>query len=201
MNIEYANRFAGWNSIYTSIGPSFQTKLFVWLYEAHWIVSSVHDHNCRHATYNEVKALMQGSRIWNEELQRLVTTVVRKRFLFSSAAFPSSTEKVWTSGINQTLHDVAVIDHFWLDGICWFHILEIFWRNSAAQRREPKKIAEFRNERTSIYCSLLAFRSNTKRWCVYVYEVLEPFHQMQQSCRVLCRLQDCRKTSLHRNIV
>lgn len=130
------------HSVRTSVSSENSETLARPLNEITRIVQRVHDHVCEHASYGDVRTLLQRNKLWNNDVQRYVASTVEKCPNCIAAAPPATTRKVSISGINRCFNDVVFVDHFWLDDICLFHAMDSFSRFSIAQPVTSTAISE-----------------------------------------------------------
>lgn len=124
-------------------GPTnFSMELSRPLSDVSRIVSMVNDHVCGHATYGDMRTLLQRNRLWNDYVQRVLATVVETCARCNADASPPLTGNVSISGSNRNFNDVVFIDPFWLDNICMFHMMDSFSRYSLAQPVNKKSLFE-----------------------------------------------------------
>lgn len=102
------------------------------LSELRRIVRRVHDHVCGDASYGNMRTLLQRNKIWNVEVQKLLSMIVEHCEHCIASSPPTSDRKVSISGINRGFNDVVCIDHFHLDDVRLFHVMDSYSRFSAA---------------------------------------------------------------------
>ena len=106
------------------------------------IVNRVHDHVCGHSSYGDIRTLLQRNQLWNEDVQKYLSSIVERCPNCIASSSPPSNRKVSISGINRQFNDVVCVDHFWLDGQCMFHIMDSFSRFSVAQPVESTALVD-----------------------------------------------------------
>lgn len=97
------------------------------------IIQRVHQHVCGHASYGDMKTLLQRNQMWNDDVQRYLASVIERCSSCIAAASPPSIRKISIAGINREFNDVVFIDHLWLDEICLLHVMDSYSRFSIAQ--------------------------------------------------------------------
>lgn len=102
------------------------------LSELNRIVQRVHDHVCGHASFGDMRTLLQRNKLWNADVQRLLSVLVEKCKHCIASSPPKSNRKFSISGINRGFNDVVCVDHFHLDDLRIFHAMDSYSRFSAA---------------------------------------------------------------------
>lgn len=106
------------------------------------IVKRVHDYKCGHAFIEEMRTLLQQNRLWNAEVENILSTAVEKCSHCIAAAPPASKRTVSIAEISRQSSDIVRVNHVWLENTCLFHIVDHYSRDSAAQPISTTSIAE-----------------------------------------------------------
>lgn len=96
------------------------------------IVNKVHNHICGHPTYTDVKILLQRSYLWSDEIEQYLTTVIDECHSCRATAPPKSALMVSFSSLNRSFNGVVCLEHFYLDALCQFHVMDSSGRLAAA---------------------------------------------------------------------
>lgn len=90
------------------------------------IVCSVHDHACGHFTYGDMKIILKPNKLWKNDVENILQTVVRECSLCIAAFPPKAMRKIYISGINKHFNELVFVDHFCLDDVSLVHFLDSY---------------------------------------------------------------------------
>lgn len=96
------------------------------------IINKVHKHVCGHASYGDIKTLLQRNKLWDNDIQRYLAQLIEKCQHCRAASLPKPARKVTLATLNRSFYDVDCIDHFYLDKLRCFHVMDLYSRFSAA---------------------------------------------------------------------
>jgi len=96
------------------------------------IVDKVHKHTCGHSTYGDIRTLLQRNGIWNDEVRQYLAESVERCPHCLASAQPQPNRKVALSTLNRSFTDVVCVDHFYLEQLRLFHVMDVYSRFSAA---------------------------------------------------------------------
>lgn len=68
--------------------------------------------------------LLQRNRIFNDDVMKILSSIVNLRSNPIASAPPPPNRKVFIADINRNFNDVVYIDHIWLDDLCVFHAMD-----------------------------------------------------------------------------
>lgn len=118
------------------VGHSVNTSFSDWkprpLSEISRIVRRVHDHVCSHSSFGDMRPLLPRNNLGNSDSQRILTSGVKKCKHCITVSPPKSDRKVSIAAINRGFNEVVCVDHFHLDDLRMFHVMDSHSRYSAA---------------------------------------------------------------------
>lgn len=113
------------------------------------ILDKVHVHVCGHASFSDIKTLLQRNNLWNHATEHYVTETVKQCPHCLKSVCPKPSRKVSLSLLDKTFNYRIYIDHFYLDDVRLLHIMDGSTRYSACQITRS----------TSMDDSIIAFQS------------------------------------------
>lgn len=102
------------------------------LSEGSWIVRRVNDYVWGHASFGDMRTLLQRNNVCNSDVQRLFWNLVKTFEHCIASSAPISDRRISIAGINSGFNDVFCDYHFHLDEIRMFHGMDSYYRLSAA---------------------------------------------------------------------
>lgn len=113
------------------------------------IVDKIHRHVCGHSSYSDIKILLERDGIWNETVAKYLAGTIDSCSACRATALPKPTRKVSLSSMSREFNSLVCIDHFYLDELCVFHVMDSVTRYSVGSCMPD----------TTMYSSILAFES------------------------------------------
>ena len=95
------------------------------------VVDRVHKHVCGHAAFSDMRTLLVRNKLWNEHVQKYLTTIVTECSDCSKSSTPPPNRRVSLSSLDRNFNDVVCLDHFYLDEMVIFHAMDTASRFSA----------------------------------------------------------------------
>lgn len=80
------------------------------------ILNRVHTHVCGHATYSDIKTLLQRNNIWSDQAESQLQTMVATCTNCRAMSKPQPSRKVSLSSLSREFNEVTCIDHFFFTG-------------------------------------------------------------------------------------
>lgn len=105
------------------------------------IVNILQDYVCGHLSYLDTCTLLQWNQLWNENFQKLLSSIIERCPNSKAFAVPLSSHKVSIAGNNRQINNVVCIDQFSFIGKCLFHIMDFYFHFSVAQPVESTVIS------------------------------------------------------------
>lgn len=91
----------------------------------------VHNHGCGHATFSDIRTLLVRNKLWNDNVQKYIVKTMTEFQSCKASPPPPPSCRVSLASINRELDDVIRIDHFFLDTVTIFHMMNVASRLSA----------------------------------------------------------------------
>lgn len=88
------------------------------------IVDKVHNHVCGHASFSDIKTLLERNNLFTDECAKYLTTVLDQCNSCIRTSEPKPARKVSLSSISRTFNDTVCVDHLFLDSMPVFHIMD-----------------------------------------------------------------------------
>lgn len=88
------------------------------------IIDRVRNHTCGLSSFSDMPALFQLSRLWNNEAHDDLTDVVQQCAHCLAASTPPLSKKAALATLNRSFNDLLFVEHFHLDTIRIFHIMD-----------------------------------------------------------------------------
>lgn len=95
------------------------------------IIDKVHKHICGHATFTDIKLLLQRNEIWNDAIECYVSKTLQNCTSCRATAPPQPNRKVSISSLYKSFNQELCIDHLYLDKVRVFHVMDTVTRYSA----------------------------------------------------------------------
>eukprot|EP00178_Gracilaria_changii_P016470 TRINITY_DN4728_c0_g1_i1.p1 TRINITY_DN4728_c0_g1~~TRINITY_DN4728_c0_g1_i1.p1 ORF type:complete len:805 (-),score=91.02 TRINITY_DN4728_c0_g1_i1:529-2943(-) len=95
------------------------------------IVDKVHKHVCGHATYTDIKTLLQRNQLWDDTIEKYLSRTLEECTSCTTTARPQPPRKVSISSMSRAFNEVVCVDHMFLDEVCVFHVMDAASRYSA----------------------------------------------------------------------
>ena len=87
---------------------------------------------CGHPSYGDIKVLLQRNGLWDYEVQQYLTRVIERCVDCKATSEPKQARKVSLSTMTTSSNQVVCIDHFHLDEMRVFHIMDSATRFSSS---------------------------------------------------------------------
>lgn len=84
-----------------------------------------HKHVCGHGKYGNLKTLLVGNNLWNENVQQYLATVTPDCQHCSSQSLPLPDRRASLSSMNREFNDVWAMDHLHLENVTQFHCMYV----------------------------------------------------------------------------
>lgn len=94
------------------------------------IVDKMHKNVCGHSNFNDIKTLLQRSKLWNENVQDYLATVPDQYKHCHATKLPSYNRQVSPGTMSSSINDVVLVDLFHLDHLIIFYIMDSVTRYS-----------------------------------------------------------------------
>lgn len=95
------------------------------------VLDRVHTHVCGHASYSDIKTLLERNNLWNDASRHYISSTMQNCVHCMKSASPKPTRKVSLHMLNKEFNDTVFIDHFYLEDMRIFHIMDGASRFSA----------------------------------------------------------------------
>lgn len=106
------------------------------------LVDRIHKHVCGHASYSDVRTLLLRNRLWTNQVQHYLVQVFSSCTSCKASAAPPPNRRVSLTSLNRQLNEVVCVDHFHLDNVTLFHVMDTATRLSAAHVVKSTKLEE-----------------------------------------------------------
>lgn len=90
-------------------------------------VNQICEHDCGHASYNDMFTLLHRNCIWNDDVNKKLFSVIDCCSNCPNFVAAPSNDKVSIGRIKHDLNHIVCTKHFWLNNLCLFHSLD--WSN------------------------------------------------------------------------
>ena len=118
-----------------------KTEIKSWI-ELKRIVHRVHKHTCGHASYSDVRILLQRNNLWSQEVEHYLGDTMQKCIHCNKSASPTPARKVSLSSLTKSFNDLIFIDYFYLDDIRLFHVMDMATRFSACYLSDSHSMSD-----------------------------------------------------------
>lgn len=95
------------------------------------IIDKVHKHISGHASFSDIRTLLERNDMWSKEVEKYLSRTVETCHGCRATSLPKPSRKVSLTSLHHHFNDVVCIDHFHLDGLRIFHIMDAWSRYSA----------------------------------------------------------------------
>lgn len=95
------------------------------------IVDRVHKHVCGHATYSDIRTLLDRNKLWTGQTQKYLSELLSECHHCKAASTPPPNRRVSLSSLNYEFNEVVYLDHFFLDSVTVLHCMDASTRFSA----------------------------------------------------------------------
>ena len=106
------------------------------------IIKRAHEHVCRHASYDDMRILLQRNNLWADNTKNILLSIIENCPHCIITKAPTGLRPVSLSRINSRFNESVCVDHIFLDGIIIFHVMDKATRYSVAAIVESTKISE-----------------------------------------------------------
>ena len=106
-----------------SLSCSVQTSDLLWS-DRKRIIDKVHRHVCGHSSYEDIKLMLSRNELWNKHCAKYLSHILdthRECFAFKA---PIGSRKVSLSSVSQDFNDLVCVDHFFLENLDVFRIMD-----------------------------------------------------------------------------
>ena len=76
------------------------------------VMARVHKHVCGHASYADIKTLLERNNLWNEQSQLYVSYLIEECNSCKAVSPPHPNRRVSLSSLNRDFNDIVCLDHF-----------------------------------------------------------------------------------------
>lgn len=90
------------------------------------IEDKVHKHTCSHSAYSVMRTLLQRNELWTKAVHRYLAELVQSFLHWSASSTPFSFSKASLCTLCRELSDLVLADHFYLDNLLLFHMVDAF---------------------------------------------------------------------------
>ena len=94
------------------------------------IIDKVHKHICGHASFSDIRTLLERNDMWSKEVEKYISSTVETCHGCRATSFPNPSRKVSLTSLHHNFNDIVCIDHFHLEGLRIFHIMDAWVRYS-----------------------------------------------------------------------
>lgn len=115
------------------------------------VVDRVHSHVCGHASYSDTRTLLVRNNLWNENVQNYLSKLISECRSCVATSTPPPNRRVSLSSLIRAFNDAVCIDHFFLESVTVFLIMDVASRFSAGA------LVESTSMEPSIYAFELAW--------------------------------------------
>lgn len=95
------------------------------------IVDKVHKYICGHASFSDIKTLLERNNIWSDEVMKYVSRTMESCTRCLHTSEPKQARKVSIRSLNRSFNMVVCIDHLHLGNMRVFHLMDAATRYSA----------------------------------------------------------------------
>ena len=88
------------------------------------IVDTVHRHVCGHASFSDIKTLLDRNGIWNADTEKYLSHKIETCHSCRHTSNPTRARKVSISTMCRQFNQLVCIDHLFLDDVCVFHAMD-----------------------------------------------------------------------------
>ena len=88
------------------------------------IVDRVHSHTCGHASYSDIRSLLERNGLWTPAVSHYLNETIEKCVNCVASSSPMPSRRVAISNLNRSFKETVCIDHFYLDDIRLFHTMD-----------------------------------------------------------------------------
>lgn len=99
--------------------------------EAICIINKVHTHVRGHESFEDIRWLLIGNSLWNDEIQKYLARVINRCEHCTAAASPFPSRKDVLASLNRSFNDSVCVAHF-LGDLRIIHVTDAYSRFSAA---------------------------------------------------------------------
>lgn len=96
------------------------------------VIDKVHRHVCGHASFSDIRTLLQRNGMWSLNAQKYLASVVRDCADCVASSTPPPNRRVSLKSLDRAFNSVLCIDHFHLQDNLMFHMMDSATRYSAA---------------------------------------------------------------------
>lgn len=107
----------------SAVEPQSSPTARPWL-ETRRVIDKVHRHTCGHASYSDMRTLLQRNNYWSEAAQRYLADVVQRCEHCIASSTPLPSRKVALGSLDRSMNDLVLIDHFFLEDVKLFHAMD-----------------------------------------------------------------------------
>lgn len=108
----------------------------------HRVFYFVHLHTCGHASFSDMRILMQQNGLWNEQVQRyLAETVSQCSDCKASSPLPPN-RRVPITSLDRAFNKIVRMDHLFLEDMFKFQVMDVSSRYSTGHVVSPAGITE-----------------------------------------------------------
>lgn len=94
------------------------------------VIDKVHSHVCGHASFSDMKVLLQRNGLWSDEAMKYLARVIETCAGCSHTSDPQNARKVSIRSLNRSFNQVVCIDHLHLSDMRVCHVMDATTRYS-----------------------------------------------------------------------
>ena len=95
------------------------------------IIDKVHRHVCGHATYNDIKLLLDRNKIWTDDCAKYLSHIMEQCVNCKVVQLPSGSRKVSLRSMSRSFNDVLCVDHLFIEQHDIIHFMDAQTRYSS----------------------------------------------------------------------
>eukprot|EP00171_Calliarthron_tuberculosum_P000101 IDg101t1 len=106
------------------------------------IIDKVHKHVCGHASYNDIRILLERNDLWNEDVRKYLQSSIDLCPCCKVCEKPKAARQVSLYDIDGEFNDRVCMDHMFLDDLIVLHIMDSKTRFSCGSSVKSKSIED-----------------------------------------------------------
>ena len=88
------------------------------------LIDKVHRHVCGHSNYRDIRMLLERNGIWNDECNKYLSHVLESCASCHETRLPAQPRTVSLSNLSREFNQLVFVDHFFLDELQIFHVMD-----------------------------------------------------------------------------
>ena len=106
------------------------------------ILNHVHGHVCEHASYSDMRKLLQRNHLWTEDSRLLLSSILENCSHCIITKPPMGMQPISLSKLTSNFNEAVCVDDFFLDRVIMFHVIDKANRHSFAAVVNTTKMCE-----------------------------------------------------------